>query len=615
MKILHFRIILAFILSWSILLTSCYTVKPVGGMGKYDDSFGKNPNGLKYIDDPKYLTEHTELGSPKAEFGWFLAGAIPSAFVGLLGSIAAINIIPGYQGSWIPPALTGLLGGLLAVQIFYKNTPPAGYTPINQSQVEKWMQEFNSQLRVASLNYNKEKFVVRIDVLPAEIEGKYKITNSLEVSYFNKAFPNSPHFEEKVLSAIQELPNNIVEEIGVNPDVAVKPELQKKIVASLLKRARVLSDCAPVAKRFPNLKDQVIERAYYFAQNYHVISVQEEFLRLFPDSKYTEVVEKKRNEIQYKEYKEFFKNSKSAVDYDNFIAQYANYDPDKLVPKAKTLAKEMRYKEYKDAFTNSKSSSDFVAFIEKYKRNDPDNLVPKAKLEEYRKILAEAKTSSDYAAFIEKYASNDPDNLIPRAKAAEYQKLYEEAYSSSDCSRFMEKYANNDPNGYIPQVQEKRAAALEREEQARIAEAKRQEEERREQAKLQNRRWKVLLTNQQNRTSYNKYITTMGVGFTGRDEEYGSVVEDHFASNEITYDKSNNSYKIFLSGRRGSFVAFEVHYAEGILGNSWEVSGGVSPSDYYSNVFNLCRSGNISASTLTDLAIEIYINEFLRKPH
>lgn len=580
------RTTIACMLILSTLVSSCV----LNGVPKKIDSNTHTiccNNDVLYTDFSKPQYEVT--GSP---FGYVVLGAniIGGGYLGATNPFVRVNNANGT--STTSPVLSGLAMAGIGALVWFAIAGVSGLgttrpVPFTDEDAKWWLQNVSDSLILVGKQEGSGNNIYSLTALPKSYIKNYNISGLNHAREYKRIFGKTDYETKLVISSLKQRKfkqtwtfslgpeDNAIDLIEVFPD---NDSIGMAVVRFVTDEVNAVSGCKLVADKFPKYALIAEQRAYDIASKQNTLGELQEFLKLFPNTSLRSKAEKKQTEILYNIYKQDYQACNTADDYVNFIAKHKSKDYDKLIPKAQERVKQLRYKEYKDMFANAKSGYDF-------------------------------------GAFINKYATNDPDNLIPRAKAAEYQKLFEEAYSSSDCSSFIEKYANNDPNGYIPQVQEKRAAALVREEQERLAEAKRQEEERREQAKLQNRRWKVLLTNQQDRTSYNKYITTMGVGFTGRDEEYGSVVEDDFASNEITYDKSNNSYKIFLSGRRGAYVTFEVHYVKGILGNSWEVSGGVIPTNYYSNVFNLCRSGNISASTLTDLAIEIYINEFLRKPH
>ncbi len=70
----------------------------------------------------------------------------------------------------------------------------------------------------------------------------------------------------------------------------------------------------------------------------------------------------------------------------HFIAKYQNNDPDKLVAQAEKKLPDVQAKEaaeahaqYRNEFESASSASDYQAFINNYKNNDPDNLVPKAR--------------------------------------------------------------------------------------------------------------------------------------------------------------------------------------------------------------------------------------------
>jgi hypothetical protein len=523
------------------------------------------------------------------------ANAIGGAYIGARYPFISTN---GGNGVSTPsPVLSGLvtagIGALLWLVIVGTSFPLGKPQPVPVSDAKWWLQNVADSLVVAGTEVDSDKNIRSLTALPKSYIKNYNISGLNHARQYRTIFGKTDYETNLVISSLKQNKfkqtstfslgpeDNAIDLIDVFPD---NDSIGNAVIRFVTDDLKTVGSCKLVADKFPKYAFIAEQRAFDIASKQNTLGELQEFLKLFPNTSLRSKAEKKQTEILYNSYKQDYQACKTADDYTNFIAKHKSKDYDKLIPKAQERVKQLRYKEYKDMFAN-------------------------------------AKNGYDYAAFIGKYAANDPDNLIPRAKAAEYQKLYEEAYSSSDCSRFMEKYANNDPNGYIPKVQEKRAVALEREEQERIAEARRQEERRKEREKLRNRLWDVQLGDERSNTYYQKTITEISVSFNGKDEQYGSYLYRQFAPLKITYNSDSKSYEVFMmayggdygGSGSGNYISFNIHYVERISRNGWEYNG-AHPSEYSSIVQQLCRKERITQADLINTAVQIFTDAILRKP-
>lgn len=517
-------------------------------------------------------------------FGWTLTG------LGLLGG--------GYLGVRYPitieqrqyPIPTAiLLGALLGVSAYGiakgnlldKNWDNPYPVPFNEA--EYWLSNVDNSLQLGIAVPNTGGGVFSLYALPRTKENTFVIKNMADAKLYAQAFGKSPYLINVVLNCLQSgnihwtdmeefaklFPNN--QEIA---DASVKYQYDK---------IGTIEDCRRSYQRNPKSLSIAEKRALEIAVRMNSLEALQEFLTAFPMTTLRDKVAKRETEVLYNNYKQDYQACSTADDYVNFIAKHKSKDYDKLIPKAQERVKQLRYKEYKDMF-------------------------------------ATAKSSSDFGAFINKYATNDPDNLIPRAKAAEYQKLFEEANSSSDCSSFIEKYANNDPNGYIPQVQERRATALVREEQVRIAELRRQEEERRIAETFRNTRWEPKVEwNREDDRSKNTNSCDRDIRKTGTLWFY-KMRDDGSRSSEWVAVQLEYKYRAYMEGIPAHFCVqeYEIKFFHHLKGGtiegsrtdgSWRSGCYTSSSDRWPNAFQLGPD-----EAMQYLATN-YINEVLRKPH